>query len=624
MTDENKFNHDQNIYERPNHPYLCGRIAWWKAPCPQGPNLDGTCGGTRGCEAVFENDRWQCRREQKHGGPCDNGPGPNGECSIQKSPCAPRVTLRVIRGRLALLSIGFVLALVGFSQGEIPFTDRFTNFADPGPLSRPHTKFTQYDGCSSCHSAYGKGAGGWIKAVFSEPGMSDHCLSCHMFGGQGSKAHNNNTLKDSEVQKTECIMCHREHNGENQLIQTLSSKQCNFCHKVKFESFSRGHPEFSEKYPYFSRNTIKFDHSAHLNKHFSNPKVSEEAPKSCINCHMVSLADREVRPNTFEAICANCHESQIYKKELVLLRLPEFTKNLINRRSLVQACNFPKKSGGDEEEFLSISSDQAALVSAFLLNIPVDDPETYDQPLQNLIISMTEESTSPLAELIDSKTRDPWSKKLLAGLNPEVLKRVACSWGLNQEYEPPAEAEFGGWYADLLEVRYKPAGHRDPVAKSWAEFALAVSAIKDDEEQLERATVMRDQLLSPKEGVGGCIKCHAVSTAPSSGEDNHLIIEWGYEVASGRSHVRYSHPSHIDILGQQHSCRNCHILDSKADYMASFKSFDSSSWTGNFESIKSKTCTQCHAENQINQDCQMCHVYHFKPGFKKKMVIVQN
>jgi len=622
--DENKFNHDQTDYERPNFPFRCGRAALWQTPCHKGPNLDGTCGGTQECDPFLKNDRWECRRENRFGGPCAEGPGSRGECSIQRPPCAPRKALRVIRGRLALLAIGCVLALVGFSQGLNPNAASFASLLDPGPLSKSHKKFTEKEGCSACHAAYGKGPVGWIKAVFTKTDISDRCLNCHMFGGPGSKAHNNNLHTDREIQNTECIMCHREHSGQSMLTRVLTSQQCNYCHKEKFESFSKGHPEFSEKYPSFSRNTIKFDHSSHLNKHFDNPKFSEKAPQSCINCHIVTLADREVRPGTFEAICADCHDSQINKKELVLLRLPEFSQNLIDPSSLARACNFPEKGQSDEEEFQSVSTDQAALVSAFLLNVPENDPEAYNQPLQNLILSMAKEGTTPLARLIDGHTPKPIAKKLLAGLNPEVLKQAACSWGLNLEYEPPTAEKYGGWYADMLEVRYKPSGHRDLVAKSWVEYALAVSTAQDDEEKFARAIAMRDQLLSAKEGIGGCIKCHAVTAVRSSKGNHPLQVEWGYGKVSNRPYVHYSHSIHIEILGRKSSCPNCHVLDSQADYMSSFKTFDSSKWVSNFASIKRQMCGQCHAEKEINQDCQLCHVYHFKPSFKKEMVFVKN
>lgn len=621
--DENRFDHDKSQYERPNFPYRCGRAALWRTPCNNGPKVDGSCGGTNDCTPFSKNDRWECRREKRFGGPCADGPGPRGECSWQRPPCSPRNTLRVVRGRIAFLAVAAILTLLVTSQALNPTVSGFISISDAGPLSKAHKKFTESEGCSSCHAVYGQGPAAWIKAVFTNTDISDHCTNCHSFAGPGSMAHNNDLAKDREVRRTECIMCHREHNGTDMSTRRLTSQQCNTCHKIKFESFTLGHPEFPEKYPYFNRNAIKFDHGSHLKKHFENPKFSEKAPESCTGCHQITLSDREVRPQAFESICANCHESQIKKKDLILLRLPELIENRIDQDALIQACNSPV-GGKDDNEFLSVSTEIAALVSAFLLNVPEDDPEAYGQPLQELIQAMAEESITPIEDLISSQTEEPWSNRLLAGLNPEVLKRAACSWGLNLEYEPPAEAKFGGWYADMLEVRYKPNGHRDPVAKNWVEFALTVSTHQADEGKRTRAVAMRDKIISEKEGVGGCVKCHAVTETLNADGKKKLAVEWHYGNANARPHSRYSHSSHIEIMGKKSSCSNCHILDSKVEYMDSFKGFDASKWSSNFVSIKRQTCIQCHTESQINQDCQGCHVYHLDPGFKKEMVSVNS
>jgi len=619
--DTDKFNHDQSPYERPNFPYRCGRGALWRTPCHNGPKIDGSCGGTRDCEPFFKEDRWLCRREKRFGGACAEGPGPRGECSWQRPPCAPRKTLRVIRGRIAFLAVVAIVALLASSQALNPDGGSgFISLSDAGPLSKAHKKFTE--GCSSCHAVYGQGPVGWAKAVFTQLDISERCVTCHSFGGPDSMAHNNDLAKDRVVRKTECIMCHREHSGKKMSTRQSTSEQCNTCHKNKFESFSRGHPEFPDGYPYFDRNAIKFDHGSHLKKHFENPKFTEKAPTSCIGCHKVTLSDREVRPQAYETICVDCHGSQITKKDLVLVRLPELVSDLIDRDALVQACNSLTEEKSDEE-FLSVSTEMPALVSAFLLNVPEDDPEIYNQPLQEFIFSMAEESHFSIEDMVNSQTEKPMADQLLEGLNPEVLKRAACSWGLNLEYEPPAEAKFGGWYADMLEVRYKPMGHRDPVAKSWVEFALAVSTIQYDEDKMARAIAMRDQVISPKEGVGGCVKCHAVSETTTIDGKKKLGIEWKYKKANDRPHSNYSHTSHIEIMGNKSSCSNCHILDAKAEYMTSFKGFDASKWSSNFSSIKRQTCVQCHTESQINQDCQSCHVYHLNPGFKKKMVSVK-
>lgn len=621
--DENKFNHDKSPYERPNFPYRCGRGALWRTPCNKGPKIDGSCGGTRDCEPFLKKGRWSCRREKRFGGSCQEGPGPNGECSWQRPPCAPRKTLRAIRGQISFLVVAAIIALLATSQALNPDGGGFVSISDAGPLSKSHGKFTETEGCSSCHSVYGQGPVGWIKAVFTQQDISVRCVSCHSFGGSDSMAHNNDLAKDREVRKTECIMCHREHSGQRMSTRLSTSEECNTCHKNKFESFSKGHPEFPEKYPYFNRNSIKFDHGSHLNKHFENPKFTEKAPTSCIGCHQVTLSDREVRPKAFEAICVDCHGSQIKKKDMVFLRLPEFMQDYIDRDALTQACNFPAQDKA-EEEFLSVSTEMPALVSAFLLNVPEDDPETYEQPLQELISAMAEESVLPVEDLINSQTETPMADKLLNGMNPEVLKRAACSWGLNLEYEPPAEAKFGGWYADMLEVRYKPTGHRDSVAKSWVEFALAVSTNQEDDDKAARAIAMRDQVISAKEGVGGCVKCHAVSETTTIDGKKKLSIEWNYKKGNDRPHSNYSHTSHIEIMGNKNACSNCHILDTQADYMASFKSFDATKWSSNFSSIKKQTCVQCHTKSQINQDCQTCHIYHLNPGFKKKMLSVKN
>ncbi len=617
--DENKFDHGKSPYERPNFPFRCGRGALWRTPCNNGPKVDGSCGGTRDCTPFFKEDRWLCRREKRYGGPCKEGPSPTGECSWQRPPCAPRKTLREIRGQISFLAVAAIVALLLISQALNPTFAGFVNISDAGPLSKSHKKFTEIEGCAACHAAYGQGPVGWIKAVFTPVDISERCVNCHSFGGPDSIAHNNDLAIDREVRKTECIMCHREHSGQKMSTRQSTSEQCNTCHKNKFESFSKGHPEFPEKYPYFNRNAIKFDHGSHLKKHFENPKFTEKAPTSCTGCHQVTLSDREVRPQAFETICVNCHGSQITKKDLVLIRLPEFMQNFVDKDALIQACNSPAEEKTDDE-FLSVSTEMPALVSAFLLNVPEDDPETYEQPLQELIQAMTEESMLPIEDLVNSQTETPMADKLLTGLNPEVLKRAACSWGLNLEYEPPAEAKFGGWYADMLEVRYKPTGHRDPVAKSWIEFALNVSTVQDDEDKTTRAIAMRDEVISAKEGVGSCVKCHAVSETTLADGKKKLEIEWQYKEVNNRPHSQYSHTSHIEIMGNKSSCSNCHILDGKAEYMASFKGFDATKWSSNFSSIKRKTCIQCHTESQINQDCQSCHIYHLNPGFKKKMV----
>ncbi len=620
MATNNPFSHDQSRYERPNFPYRCGRSVLWQKPCHQGPNHDGSCGGVSECDPAKKGDRWECRRPKRAGGPCEDGPDSSGKCSRAKPPCLPRSTLRVIRGRLAMLALGIIIAMIGGSQTFVPAETPFLDISDPGPISNSHSKFTEGKGCKACHANHEKGVVAWTQAVFSENDISSQCVDCHTFGGPSFTSHNRSGSENKSFSdvKTQCTMCHREHKG-NEVTRILTNEQCNNCHKTQFESFALGHPKFSEKYPYEARTSIYFDHVTHLGKHFKNLKHVDVAPKLCTGCHIATLAKQEVKPAGFET-CEKCHAKQIGKKELILLRLPEFTQNHMDAGLVQDVCG-ESDSVGSDEDFMSVSTETASLVSAYLLNMPGDDPEVYNQPLQEFLQTLVEESSGPLIDLVKEKTgQKGLTEKMLFGLNPEALKRAVCAWGANREYEPPAEA-MGGWYADFLELRYKPAEHGDAVAKSWIEFAISSVENTQDEESAARAMELRDQILSPKEGVGGCIKCHSISNVSKPGQSPKLQVAWKYADSSEKPHMRFIHESHIEMLGVGSSCSNCHTLDNDADYASSFKTFDASRYTANFKSIKKVKCVNCHNETRIKQDCQVCHKYHFKTGFKKSMFV---
>jgi hypothetical protein len=627
--DENSFAHDKSPYERPDAPFRCGRGVFWKKPCHQGPYVDGRCGGTSECTPLLKGDRWQCKRPNSAGGPCADGPTPQGECSFHRLPCSPWPTLRVIRGRLALLAIISIAALVGTSQAFDQIESRFFSSSDARHLTKAHKNFSEEKGCSTCHVAHGKGPVEWAKAIFTKTNLSDNCVNCHAFAGPSSKAHNGDTNKYPNLQDTQCHMCHQEHKGDQLNSNLLTSKQCNFCHKTKFESFSNGHPEFPEKYPYLQRNTINFDHVTHLRKYFEDSKHSDNAPEKCTGCHLLTLAGRAVRSDGFDVICGKCHSKDIAKNKLNLLRLPEFNENRMDEKAVLQACNIEtenmqvKIKKSTEEDFLSVSTDVVTKVSAYLLNLEENDPDAYGQKLQDLIMAMTEEGTAPMADLIEQFSGKSQADKLLAGLNPEVLKRAACAWALNLEYEPPAAAKYGGWFADLIDVGYAPLEHGDPVAKNWIEFALAAASNQDDDIRLKNAVAMRDQILSPKKGVGACAKCHAVTAHKNGNGKDELLMEWKIKWPREKPYVYYAHDKHINILGIADSCANCHVIDNKADYSSSFKNFDATQFTSNFKPIERGLCVQCHSEDQISQECQLCHIYHLNSGFKSDMTAVK-
>ncbi len=659
--DEGKFAHDKSQYERPNLAYRCGRGVLWQKPCHQGPNLDGSCGGVSECAPLLKGSRWECKRPKSVGGTCAEGPTPQGECCFKRPPCAPKPTLRVYRGRFAVLVTIIIIALIGILQAFYPIETRFFNSSDTRPLSKVHKNFTQMSGCTTCHAVHSEGPGAWAKAIFTKTDLSANCVNCHTFAGPSFKAHNGGVKKDHDYQDTHCQMCHLEHKGEAFTTKNLTGKQCNSCHKAKFESFSRGHPEFREKYPYLKRNSINFNHVSHFNKHFEKSKG--KGPQTCTGCHNITSADSAVRSFGFDVVCAECHAKQIVSKNLNLITLPEMPlpeseEERMDRNEVFSFCAEPLFTEIDEkmaelgkrmskaerkkiaaerkkieegrkkteaEDFEAVSTDSVTVVSAYLLNLEDKDvSEVYGPPFQELIMGMAEIGVDRVAELIEESSGKGMAKKLLAGLHPEVLKQAACAWALNREYEPPAPAEHGGWSADLVTVSYTPFGHADAVAKSWIEFALAAATNEQDQQKRGLAVAMRDELLDRKEGVGSCTKCHAVTAQKVGNGEEKLFVEWEITWPELNPFVFYSHKNHIDMLGINDSCKHCHDIDNDAKYKTSFATYDPDKFISNFRAIKRSQCVNCHSENKVTQECQVCHIYHFKPGFKKNMLTVAN
>ena len=440
-----------------------------------------------------------------------------------------------------------------------------------------------------------------------------------------------------------CEMCHTEHKGALADIVEINDVQCASCHKDKFTSFSRGHPAFSDRFPYFRRTAIRFDHASHFAKHFADQRFTDRAPPTCAACHGASTDKRSLVRAGFEKTCAACHGNQMAQRELVLLRLPEFPEPGIDREIVLDACGPTPdeieklierneerlaaeeaermEEEEEEEEYESVSDEEKSIVGAYLLDVTADDPDEYTEPMQELILAMADGGVDLLAESVDERAGEAVSGGLLAGLNPEVVKRVACAWAANLGYEAPAEASMGGWYGDTLELRYRPKGHADTVAKAWIEFGLG--AAQTDDDSGERAVALRDSLIDAKEGVGACTKCHAVSQV-DPGSDA-LVVEWrARHVERSRPHHLFLHDLHLRLLAARETnlveadagCRRCHVLDAGADFASGFADFDTMSYKSNFKAITKDTCVDCHSEGNVAESCQMCHDYHRAPSFQ--------
>lgn len=366
---------DSQNYARPNQKWICGRAAEGNG-CRRGPDNRGRCGATAECAPVLEKKpgeekgRWRCARP---GGPCENGPLPDGRCGRPAVPCAPVATLRTRRGQLTRAvvagTIGVLLILLGGSWRG--------HFINPAPLSTPHSgaKFATLHGvnsqsCAACHTAGDAGPAGLVSAAWSaKPGpfaiaelasaphgrMNAIDLACQ-------KCHTAHALhQPNVVENVSCSHCHPEHRGAGPIAATTDA-HCGLCHgdaevmltaSVKgtrlpadaFHSaaahdqsvfqvprprggFTNVMRRFSEDHPEFrlhtdvlrDPNTLKFNHALHLTSETVR-KLPRGQKLDCGFCHQPETAGVYFQRIRFEKHCQACHSLQ-FDPETPGLTLP--------------------------------------------------------------------------------------------------------------------------------------------------------------------------------------------------------------------------------------------------------------------------------------------------------------
>jgi hypothetical protein len=432
--------------------------------------------------------------------------------------------------------------------------------------------------------------GGWVKAAFSHTDMNAQCSTCHNFDGLAHQPHNEIFDTNPRARETDCRQCHTEHQGAQANLTTITDAQCHTCHTVQFERFDNGHPAFESNFPRSTRGGIKFNHAKHLLEYFKQPEHVARAQQTCTDCHAASPRERNIRTAGFDAACARCHAEQIPQTELVLLRLPEKPADLAK-----------------------LAPDDATTFMAWFFQRT--EATNYGTALQKFMDATTKEGVEPLANELKKHAGTNASAALVAGLSPELLARPAQFWLKGETFEPPSLKVQSGWYwlEDLYpELRYKPAGHADAVARAWLEFSLTTAARATNASDVKRAADLRNEVAHLRTGVGRCVKCHAVSASASQPEPR---VEWHNTGSQLRDHTKFSHGTHLGLA----SCTDCHALNPQADYEGQYKEFITATGVSNFRSIALANCTSCHAEKKVRSDCLLCHQYHrhtylLKPG----------
>jgi hypothetical protein len=355
-------------YERPNQNWICGHDAEGKA-CRIGPDAKGRCRATAECQPALEvkegdkKGRWRCTRSAENGGPCGNGPQPDGTCGRCITKCVPVRSLRAKRKRFTISFVALTAAvlLIGICG---PFRAKFIN---PGPISAPHSTpaFTAMAGhtnaqagCVACHQNAHAGPSKLLAAGFNaSPGpfqvrglastapqtmthIDESCQQCHM----AHAFHQPNVPREHS-----CSACHREHQGAGELAKPTDAN-CLSCHanrevmtaaiqktktlppdafdfrpeqgRVIFKtprkqkdraqlihSFAEDHPEFQvleEKLK--DPNPLKFNHQLHLTSARITPLKGRAL--ECGDCHKADAAGTYHLEITYEENCKSCHSLQ--------------------------------------------------------------------------------------------------------------------------------------------------------------------------------------------------------------------------------------------------------------------------------------------------------------------------
>ena len=356
---------DENRYERPNQPWVCGHTCDG-CPCRIGPSPGGECRATTECQPMLvtkvgeTKGTWKCTRPKEWGGTCESGPAPNGTCCKAISKCQPVRSVRakrslVVRG---VIAISVAVLLIGFGRSLRE------SFINPAPLSRQHSgpRFAQLaekhgggQGCVLCHAEATAGVGTLTRAAMQAARTSltlERLIGAHpkdfsRMDRSCVKCHERQSMHHpSVVNEAACSTCHLDHRGPAGLDH-VDAGNCVVCHgdaaemknsahkatglpaatladrpapgvvafagrrppegfTAVIKSFAVDHPEFQAVRPgQTDRNPLKFNHKVHLGSD-RVPLVNGHA-LACADCHQPDVSGAFMQRVTFEQNCRVCH-----------------------------------------------------------------------------------------------------------------------------------------------------------------------------------------------------------------------------------------------------------------------------------------------------------------------------
>jgi hypothetical protein len=318
------------------------------------------------------DSQWKCGRACDGVG-CPQGPDAQGRCLSQQ--CHPKRTLRWWRSYLPVAFGTATLAIVV----SLVVSEKHREVIAPGPLSLAHAQLIHDPSdphrCASCHE---DSASPFSNSIMDNDVAAAHtqtqrCMACHLRELPQLKRSTPHDLTLAQLQsltaasksqsiaqvsfvknqpidwhqhQLACSDCHREHQGAEHNLQTISSQRCQACHQNQFNAFADGHPEFSN-YPDPSSGQIAFDHARHRDLHFSKSSTEFDCRKCHVNGAEQGRVGQVFRSVAFESACAACHAAPMKSSlsdGIIVFQLPS-----IDLQQLAQhgspIANWPSEAG---------------------------------------------------------------------------------------------------------------------------------------------------------------------------------------------------------------------------------------------------------------------------------------
>ena len=200
--------------------------------------------------------------------------------------------------------------------------------------------------------------------------------------------------------------------------------------------------------------------------------------------------------------------------------------------------------------------------------------------------------------LADDSLLDPLADSdLLAGSAPAPSTRSP------RRFDPDRMMRQGGWYRDdvRLAIRYRGAGHADPVLTTAIELAASLKA--NDPARLD---------LLESRFAKACLECHDRVGSEMSGHP----VQWETSPWSGRldQFTKFSHRPHLNIASLV-NCKECHQVASlpETNNSAHVGVHSDDQWSPQspeFKPLRRIMCASCHHEKAAGEACIDCHRYH--------------